>query len=121
MTHEYTILIGGLVLRGGGAAACTAIAWASDTVLALGSDAEVLAISRGDSSVVALGGRTITPADDGGVLEVGGPADLVVLGEGVVEVLIRGGEVVAGSRPGLVAHEHEHDHEHSTLVNGVRD
>jgi predicted amidohydrolase YtcJ len=122
MTHEYTLLTGGRVIRGGGAPDATAIAWAADTILAVGSDAEVRAISRGDSHFVALGGRTVIPlATDGEVrwpvdaaLEVGGPADLAVIdGEpgaadgspGAVKVVahVRGGRVVAGSLPGVHA------------------
>jgi predicted amidohydrolase YtcJ len=79
MTHEYTILTGGVVLPGGAAPPCSAIAWTADTILALGSDEAVLSISRGGSAVVALEGRVVVPIADGGVLEVGGVADLAVL------------------------------------------
>ncbi len=112
MTHQYTVLIGGVVLPGGGAAdglmpSCSAIAWASDTVLALGSDAEVLGITRGDSAVVALDGLVVVPLADGGVLEVGGLADLAVLaggaraGAAAVIATVRGGKIVQGELPGL--------------------
>ncbi len=77
MTHEYTLLTGAIVLPGGGIAPCEAIAWAHGTVLALGSEAEVRAISRGDSHSLAYPGAFVVPL--GEALEVGGPADLVVL------------------------------------------
>jgi len=115
MTHLYTILTSGVVLPGGDAAACTAIAWAVDTVLALGSDSEVLSMSRGDSDVVSLDGRLVVPAVDRGVLEVGGPADFAVLAAGAragapVVALVRGGRLVAGGLPGLVEHEQGDGH-----------
>ena len=115
MTHEYTLLVGGIVLPRGGEPTVTAIAWAADTVLALGGDDEVRAISRGDSHVVDLGGAFVIPVGpDGEVrwpvdakLEVGGPADLAVLRldprvtAGVQALaLIRGGRLVAGALPG---------------------
>ena len=77
MTHEYTLLVGATILPGGDLPACEAIAWAGDTVLALGSDAEVRAISRGDSHVLAFKGAFVVPL--AAPLEVGGPADLAVL------------------------------------------
>ena len=97
MTHEYTILTGAIVLPGGGVAACDAIAWAHGTVLALGSEAEVRAISRGDSHFLAYPGAFVVPL--GETLEEGGPADLMVLasdprsvaGGGVPIAVIRGG------------------------------
>ncbi len=87
MTHEYTVLTGGVVLPGGGAPPATAIAWAGDTILAMGADAEVRAISRGDSHFVDLRGAAVIPRAPGAepawpttaTLEVGGPADLAVL------------------------------------------
>jgi hypothetical protein len=85
MTHEYTILLGGLVLRavsqGDGRPIeppPSAIAWAHDTILAIGDDRAVRAISRGDSTFIDLAGRAVIPLD-GRALEVGGPADLLVL------------------------------------------
>jgi hypothetical protein len=119
VTHEYTILIGGIVLAegaGGAAPQCSAIAWTADTVLALGSDEDVLSISRGGSAVVALGGRVVVPLLDGGVLEVGGPADLAVLPPGsaagaaagnlaLAEAVVRSGRLVDGWLDGF----HDHD------------
>ena len=78
MTHEYTLLLGGRIVRGDGGPDATALAWATGTVLALGTDEEILAISRGDSAVVALHGLTLAPAP-GSVLEVGAPAELSLL------------------------------------------
>ncbi len=112
MTHEYTILIGGVVIPGGSSRTCTAIAWAADTILALGSDEVVLGISRGDSAVVRLEGLVVTPLADGDVLEVGGPADFAVLAagaryaDGAPVAVIRGGHIAEGELPGLEAHEH---------------
>lgn len=77
MTHEYTLLLDAMVLPGGDQAPCEAIAWAGDTILALGSRDEVAAISRGDSHVLRFPGRYVVPA--GGTLEIGGAADLLVL------------------------------------------
>ncbi|MEO7333384.1 MAG: hypothetical protein ABIZ71_05530 [Gemmatimonadales bacterium] len=126
MTHEYTLLVGGVVIRGGDEPDATAIAWAADTVLAIGSDAEVRAISRGDSHFSELLGATVIPLGGGGeprwptdaTLEVGGPADLAVLrvdpraaggpgsGDGPLETLalIRGGRVVTGALPAAAPH-----------------
>lgn len=68
MTHEYVILVGGRVEpRHGEPAAgrpgdvATALAWAGDRVLAVGSDEIVCAISRGDSTFLDLGGCVVTP------------------------------------------------------------
>jgi predicted amidohydrolase YtcJ len=120
VTHRYTLLIRGTVISGRDEPDVTAIAWAADTVIALGSDDEVRGTSRGDShvidlqgaSVVALGERpdVLWPPD--ATLEVGGRADLAVLANDprrmdapAVQrlsalVLIRGGRVVAGRLPG---------------------
>ena len=96
MTHEYTILTGGTVLAGKGAPGCTAIAWAHDTVLLVGSDAEVRAISRGDSHFVDIGGLVVVPL--GKTLEIGGPADLKLLGASSnVIAVVRAGRVVEGA------------------------
>ncbi len=66
MTHEYTIGTGGIVLGSGEPPETprTAIAWAVDRVLAVGSDDEVRAISRGDSTFIDLNGSVVTPAPD---------------------------------------------------------
>jgi predicted amidohydrolase YtcJ len=77
VTHEYTILTGATILPGGGREPCEAIAWAQATVLALGSEAEVRAISRGDSHLLAYPGAFVVPLGEG--LEVGAPADLASL------------------------------------------
>jgi predicted amidohydrolase YtcJ len=87
MTHEYVIVIGATVVRGTGEPDATAIAWAHGTILAIGSDEEVTAISRGDSAVCTLDGAVVIPLDGGDdptwptsrELRVGGPADLAVL------------------------------------------
>jgi predicted amidohydrolase YtcJ len=98
VTHEYTILFGGTVVTGGnGEPDATAVGWAEDTVLAIGTDAEVRAMSRGDSTFVDLRGAFVVartaevetadgPGDGAGDawqtaagLEVGSRADLVVL------------------------------------------
>ena len=100
MTHEYTLLLGGRIVRGDGGPDATALAWAAGTVLALGTDEEILAISRGDSAVVALHGLTLAPAP-GSVLEVGAPADALVLRGSATIAVIRGGHVVDGELPGL--------------------
>lgn len=100
VTHEYTLLLGGIVHPGGGAPDATALAYAHDTVLAVGSDEEVRAISRGDSRMVDLGGRIVVPTA-GSTLEPGAPATFRVLGpdEGTVAV-VRDGRVVEGTLGG---------------------
>jgi predicted amidohydrolase YtcJ len=120
VTHEYTILTGGVVLPGGDAPSATAIAWAADTILAIGSDAEVRAISRGDSLFVDLRGTCVAGAG-GTDLEVGGPADLVVLDRDPRRIagpdatgphaiaVIRAGRVVEGRLPPGTAAKADHD------------
>ena len=87
MTHEYTLLIGGTVITGRDEPDASAIAWAADTVIALGSDDEVRGTSRGDSHVMDLEGAIVVALGNGpdacwptkATLEIGGPADLAVL------------------------------------------
>lgn len=129
MTHEYVLLVGGTVIAGGGAPDAAAIAWAEDTVIGLGDDAEVRGMSRGDSQVVDLDGAVVIPLGPGyearwptdAILEIGGPADLAILdadprrfaspdgGSLSARALICGGQVVSGSLPGgvrLAGHDH---------------
>ncbi len=65
MTHEYVIGLGGIVAPYAGDAVpgepATAIAWAADRILAIGSDADVRSISRGDSIFLDLAGCVVTP------------------------------------------------------------
>jgi len=118
VTHEYTLLVGGTVLAGVEEdAPATAIAWAAGTVLALGSDDQVLGTSRGDSFMVDLRGAVVVPLgpDDTPAwpptrrLEIGAPADLAVLDRdpriaaaGAVRTLavLHGGHVTRGALPG---------------------
>jgi predicted amidohydrolase YtcJ len=94
-------MVGGIVRPGGGTPAATALAYAHDTVLAVGTDAEVRAISRGDSHVVDLAGRSILPAE-GIVLEPGAPASFrVVDASAAVVAVIVDGRVVEGGLQGL--------------------
>jgi predicted amidohydrolase YtcJ len=118
VTHRYTLLIGGTVISGRDEPDSSAIAWAVDTVIALGSDDAVRQTSRGDSHVIDLRGASVValgedpdvlwPAE--ATLEVGGRADLAVLksdprrldssaGHLSVLALVRGGRVVAGRLP----------------------
>jgi hypothetical protein len=120
LSHEYTLLLGGTVLRGGGGPDASAIAWAADTVLAIGSDEEVRAISRGDSRMIDLAGATVIPVAEtdtpswptDAALEVGGKANLAVLrddprleaarppGSAASPLaVIRAGRVVSGALP----------------------
>ena len=138
MTHRYTLLLGGTVITGGDGPEPTAIAWAEDTILAVGTDEEVRAISRGDSHIVDLQGAFVVPlaagADAGAapfgsggtMLEAGSRADLAVLGHdprpgpddaaGAATVpplaRIRGGRVVAGALPGHDGPDHDEDAGH---------
>ena len=120
MTHRYTILIRGIVISGRDEPDVSAVAWAEDTVIALGSDDDVRAASRGDSHVIDLEGACVVPLGEGpdacwppeATLEVGGRADLAVLdsdprrsnapaGQHLAAVaLVRGGRVVAGRLAG---------------------
>lgn len=101
MTHEYTLLLGGVVRPGGGAPDATALAFAHDTVLALGTDDEVRAISRGDSHMVDLRGRVVMPAA-GITLEPGGPASFAIVdASAVTQAEVVDGVVVRGGFPGL--------------------
>ncbi len=108
MTHEYTILFGGVVLPGGEAQPATAIAWAEDTILAVGTDESVRSISRGDSRFVDLGGASVVPVEAGAVLEPGSRADLTVLAKDRRPIaVLRAGRVVEGSLPlGTAAADH---------------
>jgi hypothetical protein len=117
VTHEYTLLVGGTVLPGEGHEPVTAIAWAAGVVLALGSDADVVAISRGDSVRVDLGGAFVVPLGtrdepawpSEAALEIGGPADLAILGADPraqagpappILAVLRDGHVTRGRLPG---------------------
>jgi len=120
VTHRYTLLLGGRVLTGAAGPLVEAIAWAEDTVLATGTDAEVSAVSRGDSRTVDLRGAWVIPLSTAGevawptdtALEVGGPADLAILLRdprdssttapalaGEVMAVVRGGRIVDGALP----------------------
>jgi hypothetical protein len=126
VSHLYVILLGGTVIPGGGAPDgpdATAIAWAGDTILAIGTDDHVRGISRGDSTFVELAGASVIPlADDAlptwpvaATLEEGGPASLAVLrgdprnGKKVApdEVLavVRAGRVLQWRLPGDAPHK----------------
>jgi predicted amidohydrolase YtcJ len=78
MTHHYTVLVGGTVLTFDGAfpsdaASCaagapdaagrraTAICYADERILAVGSDEAILALAGPDSAVVDLRGRAVLP------------------------------------------------------------
>lgn len=106
VTHEYTILVGGVVLGGANAPEpATAVAWALGTVLAVGSDARVFAISRGDSHVANLNGALLVPASGVRTIEPGDPADLDILDPATrVRIAeIRGGRLTSGVLSGVDA------------------
>jgi predicted amidohydrolase YtcJ len=104
VTHQYTLLVGGVVIPGDGQPDCSAIAWAQDMVIALGSDDAVMAISRGDSTLIDLAGAVVVPVSEG-TLEAGGPADLELLdgdpraGRAQTLAVVRDGHVVSGALP----------------------
>jgi predicted amidohydrolase YtcJ len=120
VTHRYTLLIRGTVVSGRDEPDVSAIAWAADTVIALGSDDDVRGTSRGDSHVIDLGGAVVVALGQGpdarwpsgATLEVGGRADLAVLESDPRRIdapagqrlsalaLVRAGRVVAGKLPG---------------------
>jgi hypothetical protein len=63
VTHEYVIALDGRIdphWAEDGEPAPTAIAWAADHVLAVGTDDVVRSISRGDSTFLDLGGCVVT-------------------------------------------------------------
>jgi predicted amidohydrolase YtcJ len=123
MTHRYTLLIRGTVISGRDEPDVSAIAWAADTVIALGSDDDVCGTSRGDSHVIDLGGASVVALGEGpdarwppsATLEVGGRADLAVLESDPrlmdthaqhrlsALALVRGGRLVAGRLPGAAS------------------
>ena len=136
MTHEYTLLVGGRILPGPDRPRVAALAWAADTVIALGSDAAVREASRGDSLESNLGGLFVIPVADGGdaiwpptaVLEVGGPADCALLAADPRRssvplrpvALVRGGWVVEGVLPAGKHGPHATD-DASAVFSGVMD
>jgi predicted amidohydrolase YtcJ len=118
VTHLYTILVRGTVLPGRDAPPVSAIAWAGDTVIGLGSEADVRAMSRGDSDFVDLAGAFVVPLGLPGdavwppaaTLEIGDRADLAIVADdprlddpgaraGSTIALIRDGVIVAGRLP----------------------
>ncbi len=123
MTHRYTLLVGGTVISGRDEPDVSAIAWAADTVIALGSDDDVRGTSRGDSHVIDLRGASVVALGEGpdvlwppdATLEVGGRADLAVLQGDPRRIdapagrrlsalaLVRGGRVTSGRLPGEVS------------------
>lgn len=107
MTHEYIIAVGGRVEAHRGADAdvwpATAIAWAADHVLAVGSDEVVRGISRGDSIFLDLDGCVVTAAAgeasrgaDAVGLEVGSSADLDFWDAAQILARVRAGAFTEG-------------------------
>jgi hypothetical protein len=65
MTHQYVIASKGRIEPiEPGSSGATAIGWAAEAILAVGSDEAVRAISRGDSTFIDLGGCVVTPLPD---------------------------------------------------------
>ena len=105
MTHEYVIALHGVILGAPEATPVpTAIAWAADRILAVGADAPVRAISRGDSTVLDLDGCTVGPLDPAEILEPGAPADLAFWVTGVGDA----DEPIATVRAGRFTDGDEH-------------
>lgn len=113
MTHEYVILRGGRVVPRRDEPDATAIAWARDTILFVGTDEDATGISRGDSHFHELDGAVVLPIDatgrpdpTAGILEIGAPADFAIVDadpradpSARVIALVRGGRVVDGALP----------------------
>jgi predicted amidohydrolase YtcJ len=112
------ILVGGTILPGGRADEAAAIAWAAGTILAIGTEAEVLAISRGDSQVVEVPGCFVVPT--GAPLEIGAAADLAVLDRDPrvggasprIVAVVAAGRLVAGGLLGLGRGDDRDHHDH---------
>jgi len=102
VTHEYTILTGGVIAGGDASIRPTAIAWAEGTVLAVGDDATVRAVSRGDSHFADLRGALIRPLGEA-PLEPGDSADFEIRdATGMTTIaVVRGGHLVEGAFAGL--------------------
>jgi hypothetical protein len=102
VTHEYTILTGGVILGGAATGHASAIAWAAGTVLAVGDDAAVRAVSRGDSHFADLRGAMVQPLG-ASRLEPGDAADFEIRDPTGVRTIavVRGGHVVEGEFAGL--------------------
>jgi hypothetical protein len=100
MTHEYIIALGGRVHAPPGTQAdpepATAIAWAADHVLAVGTDDVVRGISRGDSIFLDLDGCEVTAAGIAAGLEVGSPADLDFWDAARIVARVRAGAFTKG-------------------------
>ncbi len=89
MTHEYVIALHGRVDTGTAGAVPTAVAWAADHVLAVGTDDAMRALSRGDSTFLDLGGCVVTALPDdlasadalvrAGIRQAGADVDLAAL------------------------------------------
>jgi predicted amidohydrolase YtcJ len=134
VTHLYTILVRGTVLPSRDAPPVAAIAWAGDTVIGLGSEAELRDLSRGDSDFVDLGGAFVVPLGPRGdvvwppaaTVEIGDRADLAIVADDPrlddpaakarsAIALIRDGVIVAGALPrstngrGTSRREGDHD------------
>ena len=102
MTHEYTLLLGGVIMPGSDTPEPTALAWAHDTVLAVGSDAAVRSISRGDSRMVQLRGLAVVPGPGMAILEPGSTASFdVVDSTAHIVARVRHGRVVSSEVDGL--------------------
>ena len=61
MTHEYVIAFAGHIRPDPNEAEPTAVGWAAEAILAVGSDEVVRSISRGDSTFLDLDGCVVTP------------------------------------------------------------
>lgn len=100
MTHEYIIALGGRVhaLRDAEADVepASAIAWAADLVLAVGSDEVVRGISRGDSIFLDLDGCVVTAAAIAADLEAGSRADLDFWDAAQIVARVRAGAFTEG-------------------------
>jgi hypothetical protein len=102
MTHEYVIGLAGVIGAGGGRLPVpTAIAWAADRVLAIGSDAEVRAISRGDSIFLDLAGCRVTALPEGLTVPAAGDGDGDGDGDPRVDLRAATGDLESGDTADL--------------------
>jgi len=99
VTHEYVIALSGHIRSTSSEAEATAVGWAAEAILAVGTDEAVRSISRGDSTFLDLDGCLVTPRDPddpAASLEPGAPADLAFWRDGELVATVEAGHFTEG-------------------------